>query len=139
MNSFNDLPFDLHMKIFDMVKIDMVKTNEEKEENCKEYTSLKKYRGDAFLIMRISMKLMKVVFKYHTVYYKKGDLANFNKNDQCEIKFMRDDYIKFENNKCLTPFNFYEVNKFDEFKTPDCWERFPRKLKISYQKKKYIY
>jgi hypothetical protein len=130
MNSFNDLPFDLHMKIFNIVK-----TNKEKDVNCKEYTRFESDCGDAFPLMRISMKVTKCVFKYHTVYYKKGDLAYFNKNDQCEIKFMRDDYIKFENNKCLTPFKFYEVNKFDEFETPDCWERVERKYFFCYQKK----
>ena len=70
MNSFNDLPFDLHMKIFDMVK-----TNKEKEENCKEYTSLKKDCGDAFLLMRLSMKLMKVVLSYCLL--QKGRFGKF--------------------------------------------------------------
>jgi hypothetical protein len=64
-----------------------------------------------------------VVFKYYTVYYKTGDLAYFNKNEQCKLEFMGANFIKFENNKILTPLKFYEVNKFDEFKTPDCWER----------------
>jgi hypothetical protein len=126
--NFNDLPFDLHKK-----KYNMVTEDEEKIDNCKRWYN---NMGLIFFVKSQFTRIpsMMLIFKYHTVFYKVGDIAYFSKKEQCKIIKMTKKHIIFENTTRLNHDAFYGVNKFDDFQTPDCWQRFQRKKFWNYKK-----